>query len=83
MLTVLGFRQCGHFKVFPPRESGSGFNWCETDSRCCNALPWFLVSIRTTNWGLSGVSGKSKQHLGPLCSRQSNDEERNSVSCWD
>lgn len=57
------FRHSIHVEsVFPVRESGAGFRWCVTGSRRCNgaALPWFLVSRRSANWGLSGVSAKSQ-----------------------
>lgn len=63
------------FGALPPGESGGRFKWSVTGSRWCNgaALPWFLVSRRSANWGLSGFP--EEKHLRLLCGRQSHDRE--------
>lgn len=57
------------FSTLPsPLESGAGCRFNGTE------LPWFLVSRRFANWGLSGVSGKTPeafvQPSVPLCRRE-------------
>lgn len=49
------------------QECGARFKSSVTGSSWCNgpALAWSLVSRRSANWGLSGVSGE--KHLRPLC----------------
>lgn len=78
-------RKCGHVQYAVSRFRSCVFTWesratfkCEYD--WCNGAPlsWILVSKRSANWGLSGISGK--KHLRLLCSCQSHGGEGNALS---
>lgn len=57
----VGMHAVPQLGALSPGESGCRFKCSVTGSRWCNgaALPWFLVSRRSANWGLSGFSRKN------------------------